>query len=476
MDYGFLSILPPFIAIVLALVFKNVFIALFTGCFIGYIILSGGNIITGLNSTLLSFIKVFESNSNTIVIIACGLIGGLTLVVEKSGGLNGFVDYMTNKRSIIKSKKGANVFAWIVGVLTFTSGTLSCLVTGAISRPINDALKVPHEKLSFIVHTTSTPVCVLLPLSGWGAFMIGLIQAQGVDDAASVMVKSIPLNFYALIAVFSIIFFIVTGKDFGPMKRAEERAEKTGLLDEPKNGQAIDEAMAEASAASDGKIEGKTTSPLNMLVPILTMIVTILAVMFITGEGSIIDGKGMDAILWGVFVSLTVAGTMYISQKIFKFQEYLNLVFQGVGGILPVVSILIFAFSIGGVVKQLGTGEYLANNFASLLSPAILPALVFIIGSLISFATGTSMGTMSIMMPLAVPMALAMGVNVPLVAAAVFGGGIFGDHASPISDTTAMSCATSGCDVMDHIKTQLPYALTFGGITITIYLIMGFLF
>lgn len=471
MDYGLLSIIPPLIAIALALLFKDVFIALFTGVFLGYLILSGGNVFVGLNETLMSFIRVFESNSNTIVIIVCALIGGLTLVVEKSGGLGGFADYMINKREIIKTKRGANFFAWLVGVIVFTSGTLSCMVTGAVSRPVNDALKVPHEKLAFIVHSTSTPMCVLLPLSGWGAFMIGLIQAQGIDNAAAVMVKSIPLNFYAVLAVFGVLYFIISRKDFGPMKEAELRAETTGLLDKPKEG--LETGMVDELDSTE--IEENISSAANLAVPIATMIIVILSVMLVTGGGSIIDGDGMGAILWGAFISLVVAGAMYLKQKIFTFNEYIDLVFVGVGNLLPVVSILIFAFAMGDVVSDLGTGEYLAGIFSSFLTPSLLPALVFIIGSLISFSTGTSMGTHAIMMALAMPIAISMGVNIPLVAAAVFGGGIFGDHASPISDTTAMSCATTGCDVMDHIETQLPYTLVFAGISTVLYIIAGFI-
>ncbi len=469
MEYGFWSILPPLTAIILALVFKNVFVALFTGVLLGYIVLSGGNIFVGIDKTLMSFVEVFQDMDNTIVIIVVALLGGMTLLMEQSGGINGFVEYMTGKREIIKSKKGANLFTFFLGIVVFTSGTLSTLITGTVSRPLSDAMEVPHEKLSYIVHSTSTPVCTLIPLSGWGAFMIGLIQAQGVENPASVLVKSIPLNFYSLLAVFGVLFFILTEKDFGPMKKAEERAAKTGLLDEPKD-TTIEEAVEEAE-----NIVEKKTSALNLVMPLISMIGMIVAGLLITGDGNLLEGDGMKSILWGVCFGLLVAGVMYLSQKIFTFQEFMDLAFEGTGGMLPVASILIFAFAMGGVVKELGTGVYLANLFSSFLKPALLPALVFIIGSIISFATGTSMGTMAVMMPIAMPMAMTMGSSIPLVASAVFGGGIFGDHASPISDTTIMSCTTSGCDVMDHIRTQLPYALVFAGITIILYIIAGFI-
>ncbi|MBC8589882.1 Na+/H+ antiporter NhaC family protein [Wansuia hejianensis] len=467
MDYGFWSVIPPLAAIILALVFKNVFIALFIGIFIGFTVLSGGNIFLGIDRSLMSLVEVFQSTSNTIVIIVVSLIGGMTLLIERSGGIEGFVEYMTIKREIVKSKKGANLFTFILGVLIFTSGSLSTLVTGTVARPLSDAMKVPHEKLSYIVHSTSTPICVLIPLSGWGAFMIGLLQAAGVDNAPSVLVKSILLNFYCILAVVGVLFFVLTEKDFGPMKRAEERAAKTGLLDEPKEGM---ETMPKTDVVD---VSGKNTSALNLVIPLFSMIIMIVAGLFITGKGNLLGGDGMRAILWGVSFGLLVSTIMYTFQKIFNFKEILDIVFKGTGDMLSVSAILIFAFAMGDLVGELDTGKYLASLFSSFLKPTLLPTLVFLITCIISFATGTSMGTMAVMMPLAMPMAFTMGTSIPLVASAVFGGSIFGDHASPISDTTIMSCSTSGCDVMDHIRSQLPYTLVFAGISIILYIVAG---
>lgn len=467
MDYGFWSVIPPLAAIILALVFKNVFIALFIGIFIGFTVLSGGNIFLGIDRSLMSLVEVFQSTSNTIVIIVVSLIGGMTLLIERSGGIEGFVEYMTIKREIVKSKKGANLFTFILGVLIFTSGSLSTLVTGTVARPLSDAMKVPHEKLSYIVHSTSTPICVLIPLSGWGAFMIGLLQAAGVDNAPSVLVKSILLNFYCILAVVGVLFFVLTEKDFGPMKRAEERAAKTGLLDEPKEGM---ETMPKTDVVD---VSGKNTSALNLVIPLFSMIIMIVAGLFITGKGNLLGGDGMRAILWSVSFGLLVSTIMYTFQKIFNFKEILDIVFKGTGDMLSVSAILIFAFAMGDLVGELDTGKYLASLFSSFLKPTLLPTLVFLITCIISFATGTSMGTMAVMMPLAMPMAFTMGTSIPLVASAVFGGSIFGDHASPISDTTIMSCSTSGCDVMDHIRSQLPYTLVFAGISIILYIVAG---
>ena len=470
MEIGILSLLPPVLAIVLALAFKNVFIALFMGVFSGQLILAGWNPVSGINNTLYAFIKTFESNSNVIVLYSIMFIGGITYAIEQSGGIGGFIDYMTQKRAIIKSKKGANMFTWILGVLVFTSGTLSALVTGAVSRPINDAMKVPHEKSSFIVHTTTTPVSVLIPLSGWGAFMIGLIEANGVENGVAVLWQSIPLNFYCLIAVLAIPILTLIGKDFGLMKKAEERAEKTGLLDDPETAKTV----TPANVSLEDQLKNKTT-PMNLIAPLGTLILTILVVLTITGEGNLTRGAGMQALVWGVFVALVVAGVMYISQKIFTFDEYVSTVLKGGGNVLSMVIVLIFAFAMGATVRGLDTGPYLANALSGILTPALLPAIIFIISCLISFSTGTSTGTMTIMMALAMPMALTMDVNIPLTAAAVFGGSIFGDHSSPISDTTIMASSTTGADVMDHIRSQLQYTLFFAAATIALYVVFGFI-
>ncbi|HAE86479.1 TPA: sodium:solute symporter [Candidatus Marinimicrobia bacterium] len=465
MEYGFLSVLPPLIAILLALYTKDVFIALFTGCFSGYFILSDLKIISGLDATFMSFIQVFADADNTIVIISVLLIGALIHLIEQSGGINGFVESMVRHRGIITTKRTANMFTWFTGLLVFTSGTLSTLLTGAITRPVNDALKVPHEKSSFIVHSTSTPVCVLIPLSGWGAFMIGLIQAQGIPDATQVMIQSIPLNLYAILAVFFLPILIYTGFDFKVMKKAENRADTTGMLD----------ADLDRQNLMESENRNMTPSPVkNLIIPIVTMVCVILAGLFITGKGSLIEGDGMRSILWGCIVSLLTSYILYRSQGIFHYKAFMKHLFYGAGSMLNVGSILIFAFSMGSVVKMLGTGPYLAEVFAGFLTPALLPALIFLFSCIISFSTGSSMGTMAVMMPVAMPMALTMDMSVALISASVFGGSIFGDHASPISDTTIMSCTTTGCDVMDHIRTQLPYVVSYAALALLGYLILGF--
>lgn len=468
MQYGFWSVVPPLLTIVLALVTKNVFFSLLIGIFTSSMVLCGGAPLTGLNDTFYSFIHTFESSGNTITLISFLLIGALIYLIEKSGGVEGFTEVMLKKRALIKTKRGASIFTWLLGIIIFTSGSLSCMVTGSVSRPFNDALKVPHEKSAFIVHATSTPWCVLFPLSGWLAALAGYLTSGGVpeNEAISVLLRSIPLNFYCILAVFGTLAVSLFGINIGPMRKAEERAEKTGALDNPGRGGALTE-----EAMSPSKAKPRV---LNMLLPMGVLIATILAVLTITGKGNPTQGAGMQSLLWGCILAVLTICILCVAQKLFSVDEVINEMFKGMGTMLPVAGILLFGFTMGNLVKDLDTGNYLTSVFMGVLSPALLPALSFLLCMLLSFATGTSMGTMAIMSVICLPMAISMGISIPLVAGAVFGGAIFGDHASPISDTTIMSCATTGCDIIDHVKTQMPYVLIFAAISLVLYVVLGF--
>ena len=466
MEYGFLSLIPPLLTIILALTTKNVFISLFIGIMTGSFVLNAFSPLVSINTGLYAIVDSM-SQGNTIVIASILLIGAVIHLIEKSGGIEGFVNVVVKNKGIIKTKRGANIFTWLLGLAVFTSGSLSCMVTGAVARPINDSMKVPHEKSAFIVHATSTPWCVLFPFSGWLASMVGYLVSGGVPDgeATSILFQSIGFNFYCIMAVALCLVLALLQKDIGPMAKAEKRAAETGLLDDPAH------APKEEAAAAATNV---TPRAANLLVPIGVLIVVVFATLLITGGGDLTKGAGMQALLWAVVSSLLTILIMTVVQNVFTMEEAINEMFKGMGHMLPVAFILLFGFTMGTVVKSLDTGSYLSFLFQRFLNPALLPALTFLIAMLISFATGTSMGTMAIMAVLSLPMAYDMGVSIPLVAGAMFGGSIFGDHCSPISDTTIMSCSTTGCDIIDHVKTQLPYCLGMAGISFVLYVVCGF--
>lgn len=466
MQYGFLSLVPPLLTIILALTTKNVFISLFIGIMTGSFVLNGFAPLTSINAGLYAIVDSM-SQGNTIIIGSCLIVGAVIHLMERSGGIEGFVNVVVKNKGYIKSKRGANLFTWLLGLAVFTSGSLSCMVTGAVSRPINDALKVPHEKAAFLVHTTSTPWCVLFPFSGWLASMAGYLVSGGVPEAESVsmLFQSLAFNFYCILAIGITFLVSVTQKDYGPMAAAEKRAAETGMLDDP---------IHTAKAQVDAAVSGAKPRACNLLAPIAVLIVVMFGTLLITGGGDITKGAGMQALLWSVTASLMTILVLTVAQKVFTVEEAIGEMFKGMGHMLSIAFILLFGFTMGTVVKGLDTGAYLSSLFQQLLSPALLPALTFLISVLISFATGTSMGTMAIMAVISLPMAFDMGASIPLVAGAMFGGSIFGDHASPISDTTIMTCSTTGCDIIDHIKTQMPYCVAMAVISFVMYVIFGF--
>ena len=466
MEFGFWSLVPPLLTIILALVTKNVFVSLFIGIMTGSFVLNAFSPLVSFNAGIYSIIDNM-TQGNTLIIGSCLIVGAVIHLMEKSGGIEGFVNVVVKNKGLIKSKRGANLFTWLLGLAVFTSGSLSCMVTGAVSRPVNDALKVPHEKSAFLVHTTSTPWCVLFPFSGWLASMAGYLVSGGVPEAESIsmLFRSIGLNFYCIMAILLCLVVSLTQKDFGPMAAAEKRASETGLLDDPAHG-----TKEEVQAATSG-VKPRAC---NLLVPIGVLIVVMFAALLITGGGNIMNGAGLQALIWAVVAALLTIIIMTVVQKVFTMEQVISEMFKGMGHMLPIAFILLFGFTMGSVVKALDTGSYLSSLFQQFLTPALLPALTFLIAVLLSFATGTSMGTMAIMAVIALPMAYDMGISIPLVAGAMFGGSIFGDHASPSSDTTIMTCATTGCDIIDHIKTQAPYCISLAAVSFVLYIVLGF--
>ncbi len=467
MQFGFWSLVPPILTIALALLTKNVFVSLVIGILTGSFVLNAFSPLVSINAGIYAIAESM-STGNTLIIASCLIIGAVIHLMEISGGIDGFVNVVVKNRGFIKTKRGANLFTWGLGLAVFTSGSLSCMVTGAVSRPVNDALKVPHEKSAFLVHTTSTPWCVLFPFSGWLASMAGYLVSGGVaeESAVSVLFQSLGFNFYCILAILLTLVISLTQKDLGPMAKAEKRAAELGQLDDPAH---VHAEEAEMKAVSNAKPRA-----CNLLVPIGVLIAVVFAALLITGNGNITKGAGIQALIWAVVCSLVTILVMVIAQKVFTLDEAIREMFKGMSSMLPIAFVLLLGFTMGNVVKALDTGSYLSALFQRFLSPAMLPALTFLIALLISFATGTSMGTMAIMAVIALPMAMDMGTSIPLVAGAMFGGSIFGDHCSPISDTTIMTCSTTGCDIIDHVKTQAPYCVALAVVSFILYIIFGF--
>lgn len=495
MNYDFWSLIPPVLAIMLALLTRQVYLSLAVGIWIGWVIINGGNPVAGTFDTVKAFVDVFKEEGNTRTILFTLLIGALIALIQRSGGVEGFItmvksrlfkaDDGTGKEVSVNSRR-AQLLTALTGLFIFVESNISILTVGTLYRPIFDKLKLPREKLAYLADSSSAPSCIIFPFNAWGAYIMGLLLAQGFEHPFGTLLHSIPLNFYPLIALLIVFITIMTGKDIGPMKQAMRRARVEGKV----LGDNAVPMIADDVVMITPK-EGNPERSFNMLLPILIMILMMPVMLIYTGWQevaatpgqsflarafeSIGYGSGSASVLYSVLTSLLFSSVLYGIQRLFSLKEMTDLVLKGMGGMVSLALLMVMAFAIGNLCNHLGTGLYVANLSEKWLSPALVPAIVFAVSCFIAFATGTSWGTFAIMISIAVPMAQSFGIDAQLAVAAALGGGVFGDHCSPISDTTIISSMASASDHIDHVKTQLPYALIGGVITFLLYLLLGFL-
>ena len=467
-SYGWVSILPPILAIILAIKTKQVYPSLFLGIWLGWTAVNRWNPLAGLRDALDASVDIFKDSGNTKVIIFSMMVGALIILMQHSGGVQGFIQWISRK-GLVKNRRSAGLLLWLIGVVIFIESNMINLVVGSIGRPIFDKFKVPREKLAYLAHSTSAPVCVMIPFNGWGAMLTGLLVAQQIENPFFMVLKAVTTNFYAIFTILLVLFILITQKDFGPMARAEKRARETGKL--IRDGAQL--LVSEETIAMPVK-QGVKPRPVNMIVPLVAMVLMVPLGLLITGNGRIEQGSGSTAVFWAVLMGVFVAAVLYKAQKIFSLKEILDLVMKGMGGLIPMGLLMVFAFTMGATCKMMGTGPYVANLATAAIHPVFIIPLVFLVACFISFATGTSWGTFAIMIPIAVPLALNMDLNLALMVSAVMGGGVFGDHCSPVSDTTIISSMATACDHIDHVDTQLPYAFTAASLALVFYLGMSY--
>lgn len=488
-DIGLLSVLPPLLAIVLALLTRQVYISLVAGIWLGWMILNDWNFLQGTIATLEGFVDVFRDPGNTRTIMFSALVGALLIFIQYSGGVQGFIlkiDKLLQsleRKGKGKSRVVVELLALATGILLFIETSISSLTVGTLYRPVFDRLKIPREKLAYIADSSSAPSSILIPFNAWGAFIMGLLLAQGISNPLSTMFSAMVFNFYPMLTLLMVFFIIISRKDFGPMARAELRTRDTGKL--LRDGA---RPMVSDEITSCEMKEGIRPRAMNMIIPLLTMIFMMILSLVYTGWGEVEDsdsflnhlgqamgkGSGSSAVLYAVTSSILVAMILYRAQGILKVRKMIELILKGISELMPLALLMMLAFAISHVCNTLGTGTYVAGVTEGWLSPQLLPAIVFVLSSFIAFSTGTSWGTFAIMISIALPMAQIHDANIYLVIAATMGGGVFGDHCSPISDTSIISSMASASDHIDHVRTQLPYALVTGIATTLIYLLMGF--
>lgn len=462
------SVLPPVLAIVLAIWSRQVILSLFAGIWMGHTLLSQFNPLAGLSRALDGMIDVFADPGDTRVLIFTLLIGPLIATIEYFGGVKGFVHFLETRRWVHNGFR-AQILAWVIGLVIFVESSITLLVAGSVSRPLFDRYRVSREKLAYLIDATSAPVCVMIPLNAWGAFIVSLVATTGVENPLRVFIAAIPLNFYAITAVLLAGLTVWKNINLGPMKKAEERTQGGRILWPG----AVPLVDISAEQQVRGVPEQQMPSAWLMILPILAMILMMPVGLYITGEGDMIRGSGSVSVLWSVSLAILVAWLMALKMTDSSVGELMQIFMKGAGSLLPIAIILLMALALGDVAQTLGTGIYVAALVGDNIPPIFLAPLVFLVSAFIAFSVGSSWGTFAIMIPIAVPIATTLGLPAPLLLGAAVSGSIFGDHASPISDTTVLASMASATDHIDHVRTQLPYALLAAGITTICFLIAG---
>ncbi|WP_164215823.1 Na+/H+ antiporter NhaC family protein [Virgibacillus sp. YIM 98842] len=459
---GFISIIPPIIAVVLAFWLRDTILALGIACVVGVLLAGEGllgfpNLMTNaLGNTDFSWILILEL-----------AIGVLIAFFLRTGAINSFAD-MVGRRNA--SRKRIGIGTWFMGLFVFFSDYFSPVFVGATMRKVTDKVKISREKLAYIIDSTSAPVAVIVPFTAWAVFIAGLLigmePIQDETEALRVFTQSIPFNFYAIITVI-MVFLIVSGvlRDFGPMKKAEERAIKEGKLIRDKSNPLISDELTGIKPYYKDRL---LSIFWNFFMPVVVIILVAVGSYIFMGSA-----LTMEAFLAAVVFLGIVMRVQGIPMK-----DIMDTAMRGIKGIMPAVMILVFAYAINTLSENMGTAVYLIQITESWMNPGLLPAITFLLAAVISFSTGTSWGTYGIMIPIAVPLAIGFAggdINMVVLAtiAAVAGGGVFGDHCSPLSDTTILASTGAAVDHIDHVRTQLPYAILAGMLGFAVYLVIG---
>ncbi len=495
---GLVSILPPLVAILLALVFREVVTALFAGIWVGALFLNGFNPFKAIFDTANRFARgELADVDHAAIILFTLMLGGMVAIMNHMGGMRAIVDAVA---PIATTRRRGQIATWLAGLAVFFDDYANSLVVGNTMRPLTDRLRISREKLAYIVDSTAAPVAALFFISTWIGYQVSLIggglelaaqqnaanpalvaELQGAS-AFGVFLETIPYLFYPILAIAMVGFIAMTGRDFGPMLEAERRA-KGGALH--REGAQLAADLAADLNEKEGAPRGRWW---NGALPVVVLVVTVLYGLVATGIDALGPGDarslrnifgGADPyspLMWGSILGCIVALALAIGQRILTIQEGITAWLSGLRAMMLAVVILLMAWSLGEVTTTLGTANFLAGALSDTLPPTLLPLTVFVVAAVIAFSTGTSWATMAILLPLVVPLSIVMVGGMGESAAdraivfggigSVLAGAIMGDHCSPISDTTVLSSTASSCDHVDHVRTQLPYALTVGGIGI----------
>ncbi len=452
-----LSVAPPVAAILVAVTTRNVYWALGTALWLSETLIANVNPAAGALGAVDRAVGVFESPGNTRILLFCLLIGALIAYMRDSGGVDAMVRVLT-RSGVAGSRRRASAVTAAAGTAIFVDTNASLLSAGVLGRSLFDAHRLSRARLAYIIDSTSAPVSVLILINGWGAYALSLVAPYGFASPIGVVAGSIAWNAYAWLTLAGVYATVVSDRVFGPLAAVERASAEVGARP------AADPVVAAGIRAG---------APRYMWAPLLTLVAGAIAFMAWTGGGNIMAGSGSQSILWAMVVATGLAYAMLARDRVFALTELQDRGFQGIGEMVPAVTVLFFSIALGDSLRVLGTGEFIAALAATTVAPAVIPGLLFVAAAATSFTTGTSWGTYGVMIPIAMPLAQTLGLPPSLILAAVLGGGVFGDHCSPISDTTLIASIASGADHLEHVRTQLPYALAAAAGAMVVYGIAG---
>jgi len=467
---GIVSLLPAIIAVILAIVTKNVVISLFSGVYIGVLILVGGHPLEATMETIENYLFIQVADGyNAAVLVLLFFIGGFVALMEKSGGGAALAE---KAAKFINTRVRAQLSAWLGGVIIFFSDIGTPLIVGPVFEKIFDKAKISREKLAWIIDSTSSPVAVLIPFIGWGVYIMGLIKNEFdllniTTSEFSTLVQVIPFQFYAILAILMVPLVAMSKLDFGPMAKAERRIQQTGALYWP-------ESTPLRKAEEDSEMTKGSHANL-ILLPLLVLFITLFGLLISFGfPFKPVPGNEFRVALSTayLFAAVTIIILMLI-YKVKKFGEIFTIYTTGMQKMVYVAVTLVLAWSLGKVINEMGTANYIVEVMQGNVPAFIIPAILFLVGAGMSLASGTSWGTFAIMLPIAIPMAVTLDAHLLVCIGAVLSGGILGDHCSPISDTTILSSTGAGADHIDHVKTQIPYALLNAAIAFVGFIVAG---
>lgn len=475
--YGtFLSLLPPIIAIVLALLTKEVYTSLFIGILTGAILYSNGNLVLTLNTVFFNedggMVTKLSDSWNVGILIFLVILGILVALMNKAGGSAAFGNFASSR---IKKRKTAQLLTMILGVLIFVDDYFNCLTVGSVMRPVTDRYKISRAKLAYLIDATAAPVCIIAPVSSWAAAVTSSVP-EGIEiNGFTTFLRTIPYNYYAIFTLVMILFIIITNTEFGPMKEHEKNAvEKNDLYTTESRPYGDDEHEI---------VTGKGTVA-DLIVPVVVLIASCIIAMvytggFFDGETFIDAFANCDAsqgLVLGGFVTLIFTFAFYLVRNILTFEEFTSCIPEGFKSMVAPILILTLAWTLSGMTGLLGSKEYIAAIVESTPTAftLFLPAIIFVVSLFLAFATGTSWGTFAIIVPI-VFATFTSGEMMVISIAACLSGAVCGDHCSPISDTTIMASAGAHCDHVNHVGTQLPYAMTAAIIAFVWYIFAGVL-